>query len=143
MDTKQIFDKNNIEFFPQGGTLLGFIREQRIMPWDADIDLVMYYKDYHKLKSIGKEFEKLGYKIFFPPGEYRHPIICDSSGYNYYMQDWGVIHQGSVPFHISIDFFIEDGDRMIMLTFFDKNMFNRLFGKYGRVLSRKYHKNIN
>jgi len=36
IDVKQLFDKNDIEFFPLYSTLLGFIRERDLIPWDVE-----------------------------------------------------------------------------------------------------------
>lgn len=39
MDIKKIFDKYNIEFWLDWGTLLGAVRGGRIIEWDNDVDL--------------------------------------------------------------------------------------------------------
>lgn len=34
-----ILDRNNVEYMLDCGTLLGVIRENRLLPWDTDVDL--------------------------------------------------------------------------------------------------------
>ena len=60
---KTILDENNIEFWLDYGTLLGAIRERKIISWDTDIDLGMWRRDVEKLFSSKNEFEKQGLTI--------------------------------------------------------------------------------
>lgn len=49
----EVCDKYNLRWFADSGTLLGAIREGKMIQWDDDIDVVMLREDYNKLLKIG------------------------------------------------------------------------------------------
>jgi len=145
-DIKQLFDDNDIEFFPMFGTLLNFARTQEIVPWDPDIDIGVWFKDHDKIASLEDQIEKLGYKIFIK-GSYMS--IC-------FAEDWWNINERSFfiytyddgwyycsnHFHISLQFFVRDGENMIRFEFFDENIFNKIFGRFKNILINNPNKTL-
>lgn len=62
----EVCNRNNLNIWADGGTLLGTVREKGYIPWDDDIDMAMLRPDYDKLISIAKEEFKRPY--FFQCG---------------------------------------------------------------------------
>jgi lipopolysaccharide cholinephosphotransferase len=73
----KILIQNNIEYWMDGGTMLGAMRHNGIIPWDDDGDVEIWATDKIKLESLKPIFDKygivlmntwFGYKIFFKTG---------------------------------------------------------------------------
>ena len=66
----KVCKKHDIKIFASGGTLLGTVRHKGFVPWDDDIDMMMFREDYEKLCEVAKtEFEE----PYFFQTEYTDP----------------------------------------------------------------------
>jgi len=58
-----ICEEFNLAYFCCGGTALGAVRHQGLIPWDDDIDVFMPRRDYEALLKLQTEIEKRGYHV--------------------------------------------------------------------------------
>lgn len=62
-DTHTIFCKAGIKYWAVGGTFLGAIRHNGMIPHDDDMDIAIENKDINRFLDLRSEFEKCGYTI--------------------------------------------------------------------------------
>ena len=58
--------KNGIKYTAIDGTLLGAVRQQGMIPWDADIDVALTPKELEKLKKAFDNYEGRYYFNYLP-----------------------------------------------------------------------------
>lgn len=56
-----ICKKHNIKWWLSSGTLLGCLRHNGFIPWDDDMDVVMYKSDYERFIQLMKKYESEDY----------------------------------------------------------------------------------
>ncbi len=59
-----ILDKRDIEYWLEGGTLLGIIREDRLLPWDNDMDISLTEDYYDAILDAIDDIKELGYMVW-------------------------------------------------------------------------------
>ena len=52
-DVKKVLDKHRLVYWIEDGTLLGYMRNKKIIPWDDEIDLGTYANKFPKIKKLG------------------------------------------------------------------------------------------
>ena len=59
-----VCEENNLTYFLYAGSLLGAIRHEGFIPWDDDIDVIMFREDFEKLNKIFEKKIDEKYKFF-------------------------------------------------------------------------------
>jgi phosphorylcholine metabolism protein LicD len=59
----KILDLCEIEYWLEGGTLLRIRRENRLLPWDNDVDLSMMFNQINKIDAFYKKLIQSGYRV--------------------------------------------------------------------------------
>lgn len=110
---KETFDKHDIEFWLDLGTLLGAVRDGKFIPWDNDIDLGTWYKSLPKIASAVKELRSKGFTVYGPVSYPRnYPIFninvnilrkegCPVSVILYRLDGDKATSPGSKPVHLA------------------------------------------
>lgn len=62
-DIDKIFEKHKIVYWIEGGTLLGAVRHNGIIPWDDDLDIKIDEMSEKLIVNIIPDLDQLGYEI--------------------------------------------------------------------------------
>ena len=107
-DFIKICEDNDILYFVNGGTLLGTIRHGGFIPWDDDIDIMMFRKDFEKLNKIMEENPNEKYSLFNVLNEETyHYTFARLNLKNTVLEEWWAKQVDYTP-NIFIDIFILD-----------------------------------
>lgn len=64
-EVKHVFDKAGIRFWLDAGTLLGAVRERKIIEWDLDVDLGTWHHNVEAILRSFRQFTERGFKVVF------------------------------------------------------------------------------
>lgn len=74
-DLHEILKAENIDYWIDGGTLLGAVRHKGIIPWDDDIDICIKIQDSQCIEALRNVFNFLGYDLYRYPWGFKLFLI--------------------------------------------------------------------
>lgn len=102
-----ICEKNNIEYFIYGGSALGAVRHGGFIPWDDDIDIIMFRKDYEKFKKAALSEPNNKYNFLTSKTKDYFFLFSKIMLKNTIFEEWWV-NQVDFDLGIDIDIFVLD-----------------------------------
>lgn len=107
-DFAKICEDNNIDYYLIYGTQIGAIRHQGFIPWDDDVDVILFREDYEKFLKVMEDNPHDKYTIFDSRynKEYFFQFGRMSLNGTYWAEYWD--EQVSFKLGIHIDLFILD-----------------------------------
>jgi hypothetical protein len=60
----EILESGGVRYWLESGTLLGVVREGKVLPWDHDIDIGVWAEDFPKLRGLRRTFRRAGYRLW-------------------------------------------------------------------------------
>lgn len=104
----EICEEHNLTYFLYGGSLIGAVRHQGFIPWDDDIDVIMFREDFEKLNEILEKDIDDNYKFFNVLNEDTYHYMWGKIGLkNTLFKEWWADQVDYTP-NIFIDIFILD-----------------------------------
>jgi len=113
---------HSIKFWADWGTLLGALRNGKMIPWDYDIDFGMFNDDALKMLSLSDEVNADGYEFSIDrnPQHIRVVRFFAKEVRDYDRSHYPGYHRG-FEFHIDIDPCFADGDRAVFTANLNKS----------------------
>lgn len=82
-EIKDVFDENDIKFWLDSGTLLGAVRDGKIIEWDGDVDLGTWNRDATQIISTFPEFKRRGFDVILNRKHVTMSIIRSGCSINF------------------------------------------------------------
>ena len=74
-DVIDFCDKHNINYYMYAGSALGAIRHKGFIPWDDDIDIILFRKDFEKFLSLASKLDSKYGLLSFNQENYPYPFL--------------------------------------------------------------------
>ncbi|RTZ96875.1 MAG: hypothetical protein DSY90_09370 [Deltaproteobacteria bacterium] len=111
LDTTEIMNRHDIDYFLDAGTLLGMIRDGDLIPWDHDIDMLLPLSEVDKFKSIVPALQDKNWRVKTDyPMHHDGPCWKKGAQCNFRMYNNRFYHFGRGRIKLEIYVLYPDGD---------------------------------
>ena len=87
-DIKKILDKHEITFYIQYGTAIGALRHNGLIPWDDDIDILVWEKDIEEInKVLSRELDSSKYYYHIQTADTHPHVIWKGDNFEQSLKD--------------------------------------------------------
>lgn len=110
MEIDRICKKFDIPYFAASGTLLGAVRHNGHIPWDDDVDIIMFRDDYMRFVNIARKelsFPFMSLDIYHDEND-GQPAGRIVNGFGINLNRWFLERFHGCPHGVGIDIFIYD-----------------------------------
>lgn len=143
---KNICTKHKLPYFLIGGTLLGAVKYKGYIPWDDDIDIALFRKDYERLIKIIENDKHPSYAILTPYNNvnYYYPYAKLTHKNTRIIENTKIIKELGVFIDIfPIDYMPIDKEKFYHRTRFIRNMIIRRMCVKNNIPKSNLVKNYN
>ncbi len=103
----RICQKHGLRYFAFYGTLLGAVRHKGYIPWDDDMDIIMYRDDYEAFIKYAKEELRSPFIIYNNKESCLYPMRIVNAHYSSLQEDFLEQFHGC-PYPSGVDIFVMD-----------------------------------
>ncbi|WP_114416427.1 LicD family protein [Marinospirillum perlucidum] len=115
-EVTSVLEKFGVDYALDCGTLLGFVRENRILPWDNDMDVCTSASEIKKLKKCALHLWFKGYRVRFARATYDYgPIKKGDPRALKIRNRKGLLHRGDLLLDIFIKYPDGEGKMYLMV----------------------------
>ena len=107
-DFIKICEENNLDYYIYGGSLIGTIRHEGFIPWDDDLDVIMFREDYDKFKQIFNSSENDKYYLLCSENEEDYFYLFSKLVLKGTVFEERWVNQVNFNLGINIDIFVMD-----------------------------------
>lgn len=114
-DVATTLERRGVRFMLDCGTLLGVIREQRILPWDNDMDICVRAQDLKTLKKCQRDLWVKGYRARMIKSSISYGPVKQGDVRILKVRDYNGLKRGDLLLDVFIKYPDGDGNDILVL----------------------------